>query len=342
MLLHDFWYVAAWSFEVTATPFARIILDKPILLVRDTSGAVMALNDRCPHRFAPLHLGKMQGDSIECPYHGLRFGRAGACTLNPHGDGVTPTKLRAHSYPVQEKFGAVWVFAGDPAKADRVLIPDFPPLADPDFVFGFDYFELNANYELISDNLLDLSHSEYLHPDLNQPGANKHAVYQCFQKGDTVYSNRLHPEQQVTRIMRELWTSNSNVGNRRANLRWDPPGLMLLDVGMTEVGQPTEGGAMLPSVHFLTPKTEHATHYFTAIGRNSRLDDAALTERLKLMNRKALVTEDGPMIEAQEGYLFGADFRALQPVLLPFDAAAARARRVMDKFGAASTAQRPA
>jgi vanillate O-demethylase monooxygenase subunit len=338
VLLPNFWYVAAWSFEVGATPLARIILDKPILLARNEAGELLALDDRCPHRFAPLHLGKVMGNSIECAYHGLRFGKDGKCTLNPHGDGGIPPKLRVRSYPVQEKFGAIWVFCGDPVKADSIAIPDFPPLVDGSFVFGYDHFELMANYELISDNLLDLSHSEYLHPDLNQPGANKHAIYECFQKDDTVYSNRLHPEQQITRIMRELWASNSSVGNRRANLRWDPPGLMLLDVGMTEVGQPTEGGACLPSVHFLTPKTEHATHYFTAIGRNARLGDPELTERLRNMNRKALVTEDGPMIEAQEQYLFGADFRSLRPVLLPFDSAAARARRVMDKHNAASIA----
>jgi vanillate O-demethylase monooxygenase subunit len=334
MLLQNFWYVAAWAHEVTTAPMARIILNKPVLLVRTETGELLALDDRCPHRFAPLHLGKVLGNSIECPYHGLRFGKDGKCSLNPHGEGVIPPNLRVHSYPVHEKFGAIWIFVGDPAKAETVAIPEFPPLNDEQFVFGYDHFEIKANYELISDNLLDLSHSEYLHPDLNQPGANKHALYKCYQEGNTVYSNRLHPEQQVTRIMRELWTSNSSVGNRRANLRWDPPGLMLLDVGMTEVGQPTEGGACLPSVHFLTPKTEHETHYFTAIGRNSRLDDPELTDRLRMMNRKALVLEDGPMIEAQEEYLYGQEFRTLRPLLLPFDAAAVRARRVMEKFSA--------
>lgn len=333
MLLQDFWYVAAWSSEVTETPMVRVILNKPVLLVR-TSGGLIALDDRCPHRFAPLHLGKVVGASIECAYHGLQFGKDGACTLNPHGEGEIPPHLRVQSYPVQEKFGAIWIFVGDPAKAGAVSIPDFPQLEDKNFVFGYDYFEIQANYELVSDNLLDLSHSEYLHPDLNQPGANKHAIYKCYQVGNTVYSNRLHPEQQVTRIMRELWTSDSAVGNRRANLRWDPPGLMLLDVGMTEVGQPTEGGACLPSVHFLTPKTEHVTHYLTAIGRNSRLDEPELTDRLRKMNLKALVSEDGPMIEAQEQYLFGKDFRALKPLLMPFDVAAARARRVMEKLSA--------
>lgn len=331
-LLKSAWYVAAWGSEVTSQPMSRLVLGTPVFLVRDESGKVIALDDRCAHRFAPLSQGKMFGDAIECPYHGLRFGRTGACVLNPHGEGVIPEKLRVRSYPVVERYQAIWIWTGDPAAADDKVIPDFSPLDDGEhYAFGFDYMKVNANYELISDNLLDLSHSEYLHPDFNQPGANKHAIYKCFQEGNTVHSNRLHPKQEITRIMRQLWSSPSTVGNRRANLRWDPPALMFLDVGVTEVDSPEgEKGVCLPSVHFLTPETDTSTHYFTAIGRNVKLDDVEITERLRQMNIKALHAEDCPMIESQQQYLFDSDFRELDPVLLPFDLAAIRARRVMN------------
>ena len=84
--LRNAWYVAAWSDDlVEGQLLARTILKEPIVLFRKSDGNVAALQDRCPHRFAPLHMGKVvDGDRVQCPYHGLEFNASGACVLNPH------------------------------------------------------------------------------------------------------------------------------------------------------------------------------------------------------------------------------------------------------------------
>jgi len=103
--LHNAWYVAAWSDDLAeGLLLARTILKEPVVLYRKADGHVAALQDRCPHRFAPLSMGKIvHGDALQCPYHGLEFNAAGACVLNPHGTKNIPPRARVRSYPVTEE-----------------------------------------------------------------------------------------------------------------------------------------------------------------------------------------------------------------------------------------------
>ena len=103
--LRNAWYVAAWSDDLAdGQLLGRTILKEPIVLYRKSDGHVAALQDRCPHRFAPLHMGKIvKGDFVQCPYHGLEFNSSGACVLNPHGTKNIPPRARVRSYPVTEK-----------------------------------------------------------------------------------------------------------------------------------------------------------------------------------------------------------------------------------------------
>lgn len=78
-----------------------------------TGETVTALSDRCPHRFAPLHLGKVVEGVIQCAYHGLRFGLDGKCVFNPHGDGKIPELARVEAFPVETRDGQIFVGLGD-------------------------------------------------------------------------------------------------------------------------------------------------------------------------------------------------------------------------------------
>ena len=99
------WYVAAWSDDVGDGQLVpRTVMNEPIVLYRKADGSPAALHDRCPHRFAPLSMGKIvNGDGVQCPYHGLEFDASGACTLNPHGTKNIPPRARVRSFPAIEK-----------------------------------------------------------------------------------------------------------------------------------------------------------------------------------------------------------------------------------------------
>ena len=131
MFLKNCWYVAAWDYElIDGKLLARTILNEHVVLYRGDSGEVYALNDRCPHRGALLSQGRREGDSVRCMYHGIKYDHTGKCVQIP-GQDMIPPKLRARKYPIVESGHLVWIWMGDPARADRALIPEFAPLHDP-------------------------------------------------------------------------------------------------------------------------------------------------------------------------------------------------------------------
>src|SRR5262245_9136944 len=166
------WYFAAWSADIRqGKPFPRTLLNRPLLFVRRENGPVAAFDDRCPHRAAPLSMGRLEGDRIVCGYHGLEFDFDGTCVRNPHPSGKIPPAARLRSYPVVERHSGVWIWFGDHA-ADPSLIPDFSKLDDTGpSVTRRDHIVMDAGYDLIVDNLLDCSHTSFLHDGLlgNQP-----------------------------------------------------------------------------------------------------------------------------------------------------------------------------
>ena len=168
--LKNAWYCASWSADLGTEPIGRRILDEPILLFRKADGAVTALSDMCPHRFAPLSKGRLESDVIECPYHGLKFDAAGTCVLNPHGAGRIPANARLRRYPLVERHGAAWIWMGHADAADTAQIPDLRLFGDDSYPRVKDHLVMKIDYRLLIDNLLDLTHAAYLHPDTLTPG----------------------------------------------------------------------------------------------------------------------------------------------------------------------------
>ena len=336
--LRNAWYVAAWPEELTRTPLRRVFLSQPVVMYRTEAGAPVALADRCPHRFVPLSLGFLEQDDIVCCYHGLRFAPDGHCTLNPHGDGSVPRAARLRAYPLAERHGAVWIWMGESA-ADPALIPDFSILGDATrFTAVRGVMHVAANYQLITDNLLDLSHVQFLHPGLRvaNPVRQRHEMKQV---GETVWSYFWRDEGEANGLMKLLGWPPERRGDSRAHMRWDAPCLMLLDVGMTGIGEAPEAGIAAPSAHLLTPETATSTHYFWAFMRDTVLADAALSEKIRALGIQAFAMEDKPVIEAQQRNLGGAELMSLGPALLYPDAAATRARRVLAALLAAEVTE---
>lgn len=329
--LKNTWYVVATSAEFTRQPFRRTILDVDVVLYRTQAGKPVVLTDRCPHRFAPLSRGKLIGDELQCIYHGLRFDTGGRCVLNPHGNKAIPQTAHIKDFPVFEKYGYVWIWPGDPTLADPDLIYDFDFLDDTErFTTVRGYLTIEANYQLVSDNLLDLSHVEFLHPMFaREEGVDAHRT-EFRHTDNTVSAIRLKPNSSLNDFARLFWDSSSEKGDGRANMHWIPPSLLYFDLGVTEVGADIEDGVCAPAAHLLTPENKYSTHYFWAQGRNRKLTDTALDEKLRKSVHNVFVNEDKPVIEAQQRAMGEEiDIVALRPVLLEPDIPTIRARRVL-------------
>ena len=331
--LRNAWYVAAWDDEIDDDAlFHRRILGEQILLMRDETGVVHALRDRCPHRFAPLHLGKRHGDVIECAYHGLRFGSDGRCVLNPQGDGVIPANAKTRSYPLVEKDTLLWIWTGDAALSDEAAIPDFVGLDPDDYAINKGYMHTPANYQLVTDNIMDLGHIEFLHEGLLGSEAVRRGETEVRQDGKIVISNRLVRDEILPPALEALFESGGKPVDRWLDVRWYAPANMHLTVGVTPAGSLERVGRETPGVHLMTPETETTTHYFWSNGRDFRRDDAELHQALDDGLRFAFEHQDKPMIEAVGTNMDGDDFWELHPIILACDAGAVRARRILRKM----------
>src|SRR5436190_13599501 len=163
MWIRNAWYVAAWTHEIEPGRIqARTIIDQPLVLYRTGDGAIVALEDRCPHRFAPLSLGRLEGDALRCMYHGLKFAPDGTCIEIP-GQKLIPQSACVRRYPLEVVGSWVWVWMGEADKADRTTIPPSLALDDPAYRLRASQLDYDAHYLLIDDNLLDLSHLSFTH-----------------------------------------------------------------------------------------------------------------------------------------------------------------------------------
>lgn len=328
--LRNAWYAGALSSEIEK-PVGRELLGQRMVLFRTEGGKTAALSDVCPHRYAPLSRGRVDGESIECGYHGLRFGVSGKCTLNPHGDGQIPSRAQVASWPCLERYGFVWVWPGDPARADPALVPPYPFNEDPgQFAVVYGYIDVAANYQLLVDNLLDLSHVEFLHPMFKQSGGVGAHKTSLTVEGTTVIANRAKPNVDIQGLARLFWTSPSKKFDARSNMRWMPPSSMIFDLGGTECGRPVEEGVCLPNAHLITPAGQFRSHYFWSVARNRQIDDAAASRRLQEVTQRIFTTEDIPMVEDQQRNLGPVeDILAQRPLMLEPDGPAVRARMIL-------------
>lgn len=333
------WYLAGWASELTpGALLPRTLLDERIVLYRDDGGAAHALQDRCPHRFAPLSLGKLCNGQVQCGYHGLQFGADGQCTRNPHGDGRIPKAAIVRAYPIVERYTGLWIWMGDPTGADEALIPDFGASMDPSKrVVGNGYLHVKANYMLEVDNILDLSHIQYLHGGNLGSESVASAETAIEQVESAVYSKRLVRNERLTEALEKQYRLPPGQPiDRWLDTRWNAPATMELWVGAAPAGSPDPRsvGKRQPYAHIFTPETARSTHYFFATSYPMRMGEEAHQRAIADIEflRQPFAAEDQPMLEAQQSAMGDSEFWSLKPVLLSGDAPAVRARRVLDSL----------
>ncbi len=331
--LRNTWYVAALDIEVGREMLSRMILGEAVMLYRKLDGTAVAVIDRCPHRFAPLSMGKLIGNNVQCGYHGLQFDCSGKCIVNPHGDGKIPRAAQVKSFPLVERYGMLWIWMGDADLADAELIPAYYSHFDsPDWktVRGHSFQE--ANYQLIADNLLDLSHDQFLHANYHRKDAFLTTPHEVFVDGTAVVSRR----QVLNSIASDAFAGNlpdpKLLVDQWKIMRWEAPGYFLLDLGVRPSNDPQAPGLCKRNAHILTPATETSTNYYFINARNYQRDDEKVDAQIREWQRIGFGEQDKPMIEAIQRGMGKQDLFDLNPILLSVDGAAVRARRHLEKL----------
>lgn len=334
--LRNAWYCAAWGDEVTRALFHRVISGRDILLFRDEQGRAVALDNYCPHRSAPLHLGTIIDGRIQCPYHGLQFATDGACVHNPHHrDGLAPDSARLNRYPLVEKDALLWIWMGDPQLADPAALPDFSCHTNPAMARVSGTITIDAWYELITDNLLDLTHVEYVHAGILGSSAVSRGSHEVSQDGTTVWSRRWCPNGDAPPALARAFGDYKDPVDHWLYMRWDAPASMLLDVGISPVGASRREGWWVYGTDILTPADESTTHYFWGITYEYGAGDPAVARAHEKAVQLAFVQQDKPIIEAQQRALRlrnATDIHEVDSIWLDTDAGPKRARLVLNKL----------
>lgn len=340
--LRNTWYCAGWSDEFCDVPIARTLLEEKLVLWRAASGEICALSDICPHRFAPMHKGVVHPDGLACPYHGLRFGIDGTCIHNPHGE-IIPPALRLKHYPVVERHKIAWIWMGDPALLDPATIPDFHSHDSADYVTVGGRIAVKGSYQLVADNLLDLSHTQFLHPILVLPDdPDTHIEYGIVQDGSTITTTYDQCNTKPFGFIGIVWPGAPERLDSLSGVRWQPPSNMLLKIQFVSLDPTNKRELKIWGAELVTPETATTCHYFWSAARNFRRDEEAFSEQLREAISSVFTLEDGIMIaDVQENMAGEVDLIALRPVVLPTDRAAIRARMTLRNLIKAETSGLP-
>lgn len=328
--LRNAWYMAGWDTDFApGEPKAETILNEPIVLYRTDDGRVVAMEDRCIHRLAPLSLGRCEGANLRCMYHGLVFGPSGQCVEIP-GQDIIPRAARVRTYPVIERYAAVWLWMGDPALADEELIPPFTGYRDPAWAMEPGRMDYAAPAHLIHDNLLDLSHIAYVH--LNSFSGGNPASGRGWIDADTMYRT-LPRGVRVSRWMKGAPVSAAGpaAGRMQAEEVMDvwtsydflAPGIFLQtteryrrgDYTLGEDGGPASGEPLFSTFtcQAVTPLTDTTACYFFAYGPWSR--EAERKPFFADLGRRAF-EEDRQMIEAQHKVIQSTANPRMMPMVM--------------------------
>lgn len=333
--IRNAWHVVGWSSEIGEGLLTRRILGEPLVFYRTEAGEAVALVDVCPHKLAPMHLGRRIGDNLQCGYHGLEFDQRGGCVRNPQGNGQIPPHARLKSYPLVERYGAVWIWMGDPALADSAKIPDFSHMDDPERKTMAGHHMVQGNYMLMVENLMDLGHVMFLHAQSAGAGGIVMTENKMGVDGETVFDSRLYGDVPKPAAFAPYYPEGARV-DFWTDIRWDAPSLIRNHAGSSPAGTGRNG----PRVdqfgsHFLTPETQDTTHYFYAHSRNYGIDDPACDDFYRKWQRTALKEEDSMVAEAIQRHIPEAEALGIEMVVLSTDRSGIRVNQILDRMAAA-------
>ena len=330
------WWVAGFSWELADKPLARTLLGRRMVFFRTPDGEAAALEDRCCHKELPLSCGAIEKAGLRCGYHGLLFNTAGTCIEIP-GQTMIPPKARVRAYPLVEQDKILWTWISDDPEA---VPPEAPPRYevhdDPRYTYGGDSFHYDAPYQLIHDNLLDLSHLGYVHTRTIGGNPQLHMNAEIRTTGDEakVTVMRLMPASDPPPTYAAAWPFKARID------RWQEvvfhPSHCEIWTGATDAqggsfDGPRSEGFHMRGFHGVTPETETTTHYLWTIATNPHPDKEDVT-RLVVDQTAATFEEDKVIIEAQ--WQNQQRFPGRKQIAIHVDAGPNRARRIIERLRA--------
>lgn len=331
----DQWYVAGFSSELSDQPIARTFLNQPVVLFRTGDGRVAALEDRCCHRSLPLSCGTVEAAGVRCGYHGMLYAPNGSCIEIP-GQERIPAKAKVKSYTVVEQNQILWIWMPrEDGAAPGCAPPSYPHHDDPQYKFGSGHYHYDAPYQLIHDNLLDLSHLGYVHLKTIGGNARQHmtAEMKVTAEGDTVRVVRLMPGTPPPPTYKAAWPFGDSC-DRWQEIEFHVSHLRIwtgaVEPGTDAIDDPDRGGFHMRGFHGITPETEESCYYFWSMAGNKHPD---MPETIATVIEQTRYTfdEDRAVIEAQYRNMkdFGSDATWLD---IHVDAGANRARRIVARL----------
>ncbi|WP_114955056.1 aromatic ring-hydroxylating dioxygenase subunit alpha [Sphingosinicella terrae] len=333
---YNCWWVAAFSDEVGRALLGRWLLETPVLLFRKENGEIAAIENRCPHRGAPLSLGCLNGDTVQCGYHGFTFDEAGKCINVPSMRAPLPA-AQIRAFPVVEQHPFIWIYLGDPSAIDSVPAPPKLDWAeDGRFAIVSGRLDVEANYMLLKENVLDLTHFGYVHASTFQitdwvdPPA-------FSTKGETTSYHQTFTRTPLPPVFAEpLGLAPGTLYDRDNYGSFVSPALQVAAVDLKDPDSGEVAGRFRVS-HATTPIDERSMYYFWVAGRDHGTSEAELAA-LKALTERGFA-EDETMIEAIEALRRKDPRGAAAPeVSVKMDTAGIQARRIVQRWMTRETA----
>lgn len=328
------WWVAGFSWELGGKPLARTFLSRRVVLFRSSEGIAAALEDRCCHKELPLSCGAVEKGGLRCGYHGLLFDTAGQCIEIPGQESIPP-RARVRSFPLVEQDKILWIWIGDdPDAVPADTPPRYPVHGDARYKYGGDSFHYDAPYQLIHDNLLDLSHLGYVHTKTIGGNPQLHMNAELHTSGDeeTVRVVRLMPDSEPPPTYAAAWPFKGRI-DRWQEVVFHPSHCEIwtgaMDAGTGSLDDPRREGFHMRGFHGVTPETETTAHYLWTIATNPHPDKQDVT-RLVVDQTAATFEEDKVIIEAQ--WENQKHFAGRRQVGIHVDAGPSRARRLIERL----------
>lgn len=331
----DQWYVAGFASELTDKPIGRTFLDRRVVLFRAADGRVAALEDRCCHKSLPLSCGTLEARGLRCSYHGLLYAPDGRCVEIPGQDRI-PSKAKVASYPLVEKNHLLWIWMGlVPGEEPSAPPPKYPHHDDPRYKWGGGQYHYDAPWQLIHDNLLDLSHLGYVHLKTIGGDARLHmnAPTVVSSEGDSVKVLRHMPGSNPPPTYRAAWPFGETC-DRWQEIVFQPSHLAIwtgaMVPGTGSIDDPERGGFHMRGFHGITPEAATSCHYFWSMASNQHPDMPETIAKV-VAQTEFTFNEDRVVIEEQYRNMVAFGERATW-LDIHCDAGPNRARRVISRL----------